>query len=123
MCDRHVRAWRNGSREGGWDERDEIRGLAEKDAKVYVCGSWTVAKEARKKWRMEWQGGCCGVEEAENWLEESKGPTIWQTFCLVQVCTVFAITDCQCRRPAAQVIEAVVSRYECNPRALYQSQT
>lgn len=83
MCDRHVRAWRKGSRERGWDERYEIRGLAEKDAKVLVCGSWTVAKrveEARKKLRMEWQGGCCGVEEAENWLEESKGPTIWQTF-------------------------------------------
>lgn len=26
-----------------------------------------------KRLRMEWQGGCCAVEEAEKWLEESRG--------------------------------------------------
>ena len=61
-----------------WDERDEIRGLMEKDAMVYVCGSRAVAdgvEGVMKKLRMEWQGGCCGVEEAEKWLRESKGRT------------------------------------------------
>lgn len=59
-----------------WDERDEIRGLVEKDAMVYVCGSRAVAdgvERVMKKLRMEWQGGCCGVEQAEKWLEEFKG--------------------------------------------------
>lgn len=61
-----------------WDERDEIRGLVEKDAMIYVCGSRAVADGVEgvlKKLRMEWQGGCCGVEEAEKWLEEAKGRT------------------------------------------------
>ena len=61
-----------------WDERDEVRGLVEKGAIFYVCGSRGVADGAErvmKKLRMEWQGGCCGVEEAEKWLQESKGRT------------------------------------------------
>ena len=61
-----------------WDERDEILGLMEKDAMVYVCGSRAVADGVEgimKKLRMEWQGGCCGVEEADQWLQESKGRT------------------------------------------------
>ena len=61
-----------------WDERDEIRGLVEKDAMVYVCGSRAVAdgvERVMKKLRMEWQGGCCEMEEAEKWLEEAKGRT------------------------------------------------
>ena len=61
-----------------WDERDEVRGLADKGAMMYVCGSRALAdgvERVLKKLRMEWQGGCCGVEEAEKWLEESKGRT------------------------------------------------
>ena len=61
-----------------WDERDEVRGLVDKGAMMYVCGSRVVAdgvESVLKKLRMEWQGGCCGVEEAEKWLEESKGRT------------------------------------------------
>lgn len=61
-----------------WDERDEARGLVDKGAMMYVCGSRALAdgvERVVKKLRMEWQGGCCGVEEAEKWLEESKGRT------------------------------------------------
>ena len=61
-----------------WDERDEVRGLVEEGAMMYVCGSRAVAdgvERVLKELRMEWQGGCCGVEEAEKWLEESKGRT------------------------------------------------
>ena len=59
-----------------WDERGEIRALLDKRARVYVCGSRAVAdgvEGVMKKLRMEWQGGCCGVEEAEKWLQDSKG--------------------------------------------------
>ena len=61
-----------------WDERDEIRGLMEKHARMFVCGSRAVAdgvEGVMKKLWVEWQGGCCGVEEAERWLQGSKGRT------------------------------------------------
>lgn len=86
VCSRVEKEGEAGRKEGGtyvqdrlWDERDEIRGLVEnKDAMVYVCGSRAVAdgvERVMKRLRMEWQGGCCGVEEAERWLEEAKGRT------------------------------------------------
>ena len=61
-----------------WDERDEVRGLVGKNAMFYVCGSRAVADGAgrvMKKMPMEWQDGCCGVEEAERWFQDSKGRT------------------------------------------------
>ena len=59
-----------------WQDREEIGKLMDKEAMVFVCGSRAVAdgiEGVMKRLRMEWQGGCCGMEEAEKWLDGLKG--------------------------------------------------